>query len=1024
MGAVPLRWIVGLVLFGLWSGAGQAQLIRDFSPGSSESLHRLGGAHGLVNDHLLVEIDDPELGAELWTVDTADGIPRLLADFDPQIRTSGRQQLPLRVAWVGPDFALLDIQFSALWVTDGTVEGTRELRSTLQLLQVLGRLPGSQRVVFTGFEGGRIGLWATDGSAQGTVSLFEAEARSGGFSPLRVAQWEGRLVFLGSMLQRTEALWQTDGTREGTRPLVDFVPEGADPNVTVPEVSSRGLHFLVFPAGQGTELWGIAEPGAEPRRLATIGTALERRIVLGRLWPVGRQIFFVAGPNELTTSLWRWDPDAPVPLEEVAPSFGPDTEIWLDGSAHDGRTLSFWVFYYATRGAEVWSSDGTRSGLRRAYSAPTPSVSFKVSEVRHGSGGFVFATHDPPANLEIRRFEEPLVPPQVIFSRPARFGPRSFLFRDRVGFYVSEPGAFSYWSTDGSAAGPDLLFRGDLSAGQSGACVLLEKDRLGCFGLAPDRQADVWVSEGTPATTTHRTALSAFEPIGVSSSISFVAGAPEGVYFQLQPSQTSGGLWRTDGTDAGTRLVLDRAAVSGFVAAVASTGGLSYVLVLSSSVCGVWAFPAGEGEPRCLVTNRLFDIATTIHQGQLYFIANGSVFRGQGLASPIELSADRNARALVSTSRGVFFLGESSLGSTDGTVAGTRVITELPGFAGELAAIGDQLYFTMNGTSSGESKALWTSDGSLDGTKVLAPLPAERTPGPLRMAGGRLFLVATAPDSWEELWTLDPRVSEPSWRLARRIGRNARVEDLKVLGSRLLFASEDSRFGEELWVSDGTEEGTRLLLDLWPGRLGSRPRDLTLLDGGLVAFSAAEPARGREPWLTDGSVEGTRRLADLAPGRRSSLPEHFALSAGKVFLAATDGTRGRELFSVPLSGLPDAENEPPFGPWLASPSVPGFRFKVRIGDAPGIAGVRETACLAETLCVSGAVRGRSEVFLRIVGPRPNGLLWPSLIKFTTSAVEVWIEQLATGALRHYRLEGARPEFDELPGFFDRDGFVP
>jgi hypothetical protein len=64
------------------------------------------------------------------------------------------------------------------------------------------------------------------------------------------------------------------------------------------------------------------------------------------------------------------------------------------------------------------------------------------------------------------------------------------------------------------------------------------------------------------------------------------------------------------------------------------------------------------------------------------------------------------------------------------------------------------------------------------------------------------------------------------------------------------------------------------------------------------------------------------------------------------------------------------------------------------------------------------------VLLRIIGPRPNGKLWPTLVKFTTSRVEIRIRQLSTGIEKHYVLEGAAPGIDELPGLFDRTGFDP
>ena len=112
--------------------------------------------------------------------------------------------------------------------------------------------------------------------------------------------------------------------------------------------------------------------------------------------------------------------------------------------------------------------------------------------------------------------------------------------------------------------------------------------------------------------------------------------------------------------------------------------------------------------------------------------------------------------------------------------------------------------------------------------------------------------------------------------------------------------------------------------------------------------------------------------------------------------------------------------------WLSDSAVPGFRFKVEItsGGGPPILGQKENACLAETICASGAVAGRVEVLMRVIGPKPNGKLWPTLIKFTTSRVDIQVEQIATGVTKTYTLEGASPGSDELPGLFDRQGFDP
>jgi hypothetical protein len=114
---------------------------------------------------------------------------------------------------------------------------------------------------------------------------------------------------------------------------------------------------------------------------------------------------------------------------------------------------------------------------------------------------------------------------------------------------------------------------------------------------------------------------------------------------------------------------------------------------------------------------------------------------------------------------------------------------------------------------------------------------------------------------------------------------------------------------------------------------------------------------------------------------------------------------------------------PPDGPWLTTHQIPGFQFKVRVTGTSAIAGVKES-CIPETLCVSASVPGRTEVLVRIVGPKPNGYLWPDVVKLTTSQVEVWVDQLSTGTIKYYILPGPWPGLDDLPGLYDRTGFQP
>ena len=125
-------------------------------------------------------------------------------------------------------------------------------------------------------------------------------------------------------------------------------------------------------------------------------------------------------------------------------------------------------------------------------------------------------------------------------------------------------------------------------------------------------------------------------------------------------------------------------------------------------------------------------------------------------------------------------------------------------------------------------------------------------------------------------------------------------------------------------------------------------------------------------------------------------------------------------------GLAAGAGTPPPELALTSPDLPGFRVWARFTGASGATrwGTAAAPCLAEALCVAGALPARAELIVRVVGPRPNGFLWPILAPLTVSRVEVWIQQLDGGAVRYYVLPGSEPPSELLPGQFDRDGFRP
>jgi ELWxxDGT repeat protein len=68
-----------------------------------------------------------------------------------------------------------------------------------------------------------------------------------------------------------------------------------------------------------------------------------------------------------------------------------------------------------------------------------------------------------------------------------------------------------------------------------------------------------------------------------------------------------------------------------------------------------------------------------------------------------------------------------------------------------------------------------------------------------------------------------------------------------VAGDRLFLSAFDDEHGFELWQSDGTEAGTRLVQDIAPGNLSSTPDWLTGV-GDRLYFTADDGVIGRELW--------------------------------------------------------------------------------------------------------------------------------------------------------------------------------
>jgi ELWxxDGT repeat protein len=94
---------------------------------------------------------------------------------------------------------------------------------------------------------------------------------------------------------------------------------------------------------------------------------------------------------------------------------------------------------------------------------------------------------------------------------------------------------------------------------------------------------------------------------------------------------------------------------------------------------------------------------------------------------------------------------------------------------------------------------------------------------------------------------------------------------LTAVGSTVFFTYDDGVHGNELWASDGTPQGTRMVADIQPGATGSSPANLIAI-GSILFFTANDGVHGAELWTSDGTASGTAMVADINPGPDGALP--------------------------------------------------------------------------------------------------------------------------------------------------------
>ena len=106
------------------------------------------------------------------------------------------------------------------------------------------------------------------------------------------------------------------------------------------------------------------------------------------------------------------------------------------------------------------------------------------------------------------------------------------------------------------------------------------------------------------------------------------------------------------------------------------------------------------------------------------------------------------------------------------------------------------------------------------------------------------------------------------------------------LGDKLVFAATDPTHGLELWITDGTTQGTSLIADVSPGPAAGALTWMAVFDGAVYGRGP-----GGELWSTDGTAAGTGLVADVNPNGQAAVSSLTTFGSELYFAATSAGVR-------------------------------------------------------------------------------------------------------------------------------------
>ena len=682
-------------------------------------------------------------------------------------------------------------------------------------------------------------LWVTDGTAAGTRQLRIGSAAGQLVTNVSSLTVFNESVYLsGSTPATSEELFKTNGTHESTLLVKDIYPGNQGSRPQSMRVVDETLFFSCITQGAGRELWksdGTAN-----------GTVMVTEIRVGNPSGIAND-----APNASISGKYIFVADDGV--------FGD--EVWVS----DGTASGTQVLVNAGPGSLDSDPGGfgilnnnlyfkTQYGSYKTNGTPAGTLPFAGDVGRRWNNVTQLDDHTLIYQAESANHVYVLYDDQPEMSGLLR-EPGDFFSLNSVGYRVVD-GEVLISTSDWDL--PYVRFiRGQRETQSFGLTMpnlfgfnwkLLRfgvvNDEVFVTGVNAANKVAIYRIDPTGATAPVETDILADGKIGWIESVNnrlFLAADNEFIGFELYDS---------DATAAGTQLVTDfipgsessypelfvageksayfRAwdgvashfyhvdLASDVVTAAFPTDGLGYDFDDLSVINGRLIFRSRHNDSSVLWS---YDPVTD----QLSQIDSHPI--SSGIHWLVEMKGDKSSFQLYQSFAGLL--------KTDGTVAGTTYLTGIPsavlssleGFTNS----GGVFYFSR--VVNPENHELWKTDFTAAGTTMLRSEPSEKIYS-IHNVNERTIFMVIREGEYSSLWTTDGTpAGTTSFYSTDTVTAPSIFPD--PVNDRIFFYSSDPNHGLELWVSDFTNWGTHLAIDMIPGAAGQNDQDWWSFRGSI-----------------------------------------------------------------------------------------------------------------------------------------------------------------------------------------------